>query len=331
MISPPQAKRLASLLAASMLASCTFDPAVGPPGSGDAADTGIPDAPLADSAGTRGDAANNGGADGNGGGDDAARPRDVAAPEDTGTPDVATPPDVSVPPDASTPDMPPPPDGSQPIICGGRPVDPMTNDEHCGRCDNACDPDFGSCVDGMCTCASDGIACGDQNLCYSGQWDPNNCGTCGETCGPGELCVAGDCECRPGLLLCGGACIDPMVDPKHCGTCNNNCQGKLCLDGSCENRNSCPLGAIPCNMPGGTACLRGTESDLHCGPSLGNRCGTECGGDQFCYDPGFLSGPRCVTYRPGFGCTQCPCADCGGEEFCVETDDLPGVAFCVRE
>lgn len=218
-----------------------------------------------------------------------------------------------------------------PAMCDGMLVDLRTDPNHCGECDNPCDPDHGQCVGGTCECELGGTACGDANLCTPTDFDPNNCGQCGRICAVGEVCIDGDCFCRQGLMRCNGECIDPDNDPRHCGTCGNDCGGKVCLDGNCENRNNCPFGTWDCDTPDGAACVRGRETDLHCSPTITDACGTACQGDQFCYDAGILAGPRCFNYRPGLGCTDCPCADCTDGEFCVATDDIPGVAFCVSE
>lgn len=320
--------RFAPSLVALSLFACNFDPAARPPTTARDAQIGGGGADAAVS--------------------DAVGPSDAHRSSDASSnlPDVAT--DVGAPsPDAApgtrdastdaTTDAAPPDGGDeepdmdpQPIVCDGRVVDPMTNAEHCGRCDNACDSEHGSCAGGTCACAFGATACGADNACIDTGFDPNNCGACGTVCAAGELCIEGGCVCRPGLTRCAGACVDTESDPEHCGGCAVSCNGKACLEGTCENRNNCPFGTFTCDTPGGLACVKGREGDLHCGPRISDPCGTACEGDQFCQDPGLFSGPECVTYRPGIGCTECPCSDCEDGEACVQTDDIPDVAFCVR-
>jgi len=50
------------------------------------------------------------------------------------------------------------------------------------------------------------------------QNDPLNCGECGNSCGAGELCVAGDCtsDCRPGQTV---ECYDAPAGTKGVGPC----------------------------------------------------------------------------------------------------------------
>jgi hypothetical protein len=43
--------------------------------------------------------------------------------------------------------------------------------------------------------------------------------------------VGGDC--RFGLLLCNGTCVDPNSDPDNCGACGNVCSEGVCTNGSC--------------------------------------------------------------------------------------------------
>ena len=55
------------------------------------------------------------------------------------------------------------------------------------------------------------------------------------TCGEGQTCVDGACQCDTGLL-CGGACVDQTSDKSHCGTCENACASDgSCVDGQCVN------------------------------------------------------------------------------------------------
>lgn len=321
-------KRFAPSFVALTTLACNFDPAAQPPAAAPDAqvDAVVRDAAVPDAVAPH---------DARGGSDATNRPPDMTADVRVEPPD-ADPATMDATADAATdaatpdgggeePDMDP-----QPVVCDGRVVDLMTDPEHCGRCENACDAEHGECVAGTCTCAFGATACGADNTCADTDFDANNCGACGTVCAAGELCLEGGCVCRPGLIRCAGVCVDTDTDPSHCGGCGMSCNGKACVDGDCENRNNCPFGTFTCQTPGGLACVEGRESDLHCGPRITDPCGTACEGDQFCQDPGLFSGPSCVTYRPGLGCTECPCTDCEDGEACVQTDEVPDVAFCVR-
>jgi expansin (peptidoglycan-binding protein) len=53
------------------------------------------------------------------------------------------------------------------------------------------------------------------------------------TCGEGQTCVDGACQCMTGTL-CDGACFDTQNDPMRCGTCETTCASDgACVDGSC--------------------------------------------------------------------------------------------------
>ncbi len=69
-----------------------------------------------------------------------------------------------------------------------------------------------------------------DGVCRLLDWDHNNCGTCGNVCGPDTVCDGGVCtECPPGLTVCtdlgsGYAyCADLMSDWQSCGACGNYC------------------------------------------------------------------------------------------------------------
>ena len=76
---------------------------------------------------------------------------------------------------------------------------------------------------------------------------------------------------RPGIL-CGGACVLPMVDPAHCGGCGKACAGgEACIGGTCQS--SCTGGTTYCN---GT-CVNTATDAANCG-----KCGTVCPATQVC-------------------------------------------------
>lgn len=73
-------------------------------------------------------------------------------------------------------------------------------------------------------------------VCVSLDFDEENCGTCGNACDAGELCVGGSCTglCDAPLLTCGSACIDPRTDPNNCGACGTVCETEICRRGMCR-------------------------------------------------------------------------------------------------
>ncbi len=76
--------------------------------------------------------------------------------------------------------------------------------------------------------------------------DRANCGSCGNACGPAEVCSGGQCVpgCQPDEMLCnadGGTayCADIQRDPAHCGCCTNACgTGVGCREGRCDDTTS---------------------------------------------------------------------------------------------
>src|SRR5690242_10641521 len=59
--------------------------------------------------------------------------------------------------------------------------------------------------------------------CVDVSGDAQNCGMCGNPCGPDQACEAGVCTCPTGQVECNDACIDPNTDNSNCGSCGNLC------------------------------------------------------------------------------------------------------------
>jgi hypothetical protein len=121
---------------------------------------------------------------------------------------------------------------------------------NCGTCGNVCpegQPGFvRGCVEGNCffmrerACAEGLSSC--DGVCVDRLTDPANCGVCGNVCGAGEICFAGQCarehRCDAGLTNCNDVCVDLLIDPANCGVCGNVCPtGQICFGGQCARDN----------------------------------------------------------------------------------------------
>lgn len=164
--------------------------------------------------------------------------------------------------------------------CDGVCVDTDVTTEHCGQCGRNCTAEpnalpSSTCVDGTCVYAcADGFD--DCNLAEGCETpvtaDVKNCGACGITCLPGEVCTDGACVCPAGSLVCGTACIDVSDDFANCGACGNVCRlDQLCDDAQCV----CSEGLEACE---GKCAHLATDVE-HCGS-----CGNSCREDQICED-----------------------------------------------
>ncbi|KYF68777.1 MXAN_6577-like cysteine-rich protein [Sorangium cellulosum] len=145
-------------------------------------------------------------------------------------------------------------------------------------------------------------------VCVALRSDRDNCGSCGNECSSGELCVAGACEERPSqgvgvggsdgvpqggggpggddgaggdpsacdetrhVKVCDGACVDTRTDPDHCGKCGEACDpGRACAGGRCQPM--CREGFTEC----ADACVDLDADPQHCG-----RCDHACDPGQPC-------------------------------------------------
>lgn len=88
--------------------------------------------------------------------------------------------------------------------------------------------------------------------CVSTRLDPDNCGSCGNTCTGQEVCNAGECtdSCPFGMNQCGNRCVDFNTDDDYCGDCSNSCgPGTACNHGDCTN--VVTVGSPPSKCSGG--------------------------------------------------------------------------------
>jgi hypothetical protein len=91
-------------------------------------------------------------------------------------------------------------------------------------------------------------------VCTNVQTDASNCGSCGNACSTGRICLAGQCSINPALLarkmcaypnsVCNGNCVNTQTDASNCGLCGTKCPtGGSCSSGVC----ACPTGYINSN------------------------------------------------------------------------------------
>ena len=152
--------------------------------------------------------------------------------------------------------------------------------------------------------------------------DEDNCGSCGNKCPTGDICVASQCQapCSSPTVVCPTepGCFNLTSDNQNCGSCGTPCLPPVggtvsgtatCVQSQCVF--SCPTDAgvvegggpiVQCGADSGApGCFDLTSSANHCGS-----CGTACEG--------------------GLTCTQsqcCPPGDgyCSGQ--CVDTTTSP--------
>lgn len=205
------------------------------------------------------------------------------------------------------------------VLCGDGSCHAIdSDDKNCSACGQACDPNgpagSPSISNGYYGCLS--AEC-DQAKCNNGYSDcdddpstgcetqtntAQNCGGCGITCDPGQICAKDPdsnqlkCRCSPGQTLCGDNCVDLVSDISNCGGCGISCVSTwvhgmgVCLYGSCALE--CTHGYDDCNHDPSDDCETNVRSD----PNNCGGCGIHCSKDQACI------GGRCAVE---------PCPDAG--------------------
>jgi hypothetical protein len=156
--------------------------------------------------------------------------------------------------------------------CGGECVDTSSDPRNCGGCGHACKAG-GVCHDGRCSCETATCpqgqhpdpeqacecVCDSGELCDGGcvdvDSDPANCGSCGNTCADGDVCVSGECRCvwaptgMPGIRCGTGCCPADHTCVLGCNGQPNTCcrPGEVCCGTGC-----CPPPTFCC--PTGGCC-----------------------------------------------------------------------------
>lgn len=212
---------------------------------------------------------------------------------------------------------------------------------------------YNDCVKLDCVGSSDGAPCAFLDagyfgeccagLCSSTDQDSANCGGCGITCGPDEMCGNGLCQApndcamggdapngtcfvdggRPGTC-CGMVCVDVVIDAENCGSCGVGCP----VGGSCSS----PSGYAVSN------CVSDGGAQLKCGPGTSCPAGTSCvsayngsatcvrsacdGANSFCILGDGGSGLCCGTT-----CTPATGLGCGGT--CPSGTTLSPTSGCI--
>jgi endo-1,4-beta-D-glucanase Y len=163
------------------------------------------------------------------------------------------------------------------------------------------------------TCPGTTQSC--NGTCVDTTSDNDNCGACGKSCGNGQLCQGGSCQCQDALTTCGSACVTTGSDPNHCGGCNTKCSaGQVCSLSVCGT--TCAAGLANCS--GACVFLMGSDP-ANCGT-----CGKACGQGQSCTMGvcgcpvgSSLCGNTCVnTSTSTTNCGTCGKV-CGGTQVCT--------------
>jgi hypothetical protein len=113
-----------------------------------------------------------------------------------------------------------------------------------------------------------------------------NCGTCGNACGTGAICVSGECQqCPTGTTIC------------DCGgTCSPGCVSNVCPEGFIYNPQRCLCDPV-------------------CTPSCPEGCDCAVAGDG--------SGNVCIAFGGGVGVESC--GECPTNTVCVDLAPSPGI------
>jgi hypothetical protein len=143
--------------------------------------------------------------------------------------------------------------------------------------------------------------------CVDLQNDAANCGSCGNRCEAGAVCVDGVCTCPAGQADCGDGCIDIQTDAANCGICGIACPVGICVHGACvcTTDDDCPAGCSFCDdrVQGGKACVAGIDGSAACASDDDCPVGSFCAAEF---------APRC-----SIPCGICPIGETACDETCA--------------
>ncbi|MBU1219711.1 fibronectin type III domain-containing protein [Myxococcota bacterium] len=171
------------------------------------------------------------------------------------------------------------------------------------------------------------LRCGD--LCVNPNYDKLNCGTCGNDCDDGQVCIEGSCTESPCDPPCqnGGTCSG--LNQCEClnGWSGETCEESLC-DPPCQNGGTC-IGVNQCECLSGWSGVTCEES--LCDPPCQN--GGTCSGPDQCSCPAGWSGDICNVPNCNPSCqnggtciapNQCTCPNGWTGQTCeTVTDAIP--------
>ncbi len=195
-----------------------------------------------------------------------------------------------------------------PDCCGNACVNLANDTSNCGGCGVRCGPSE-TCMGGQCRCgstsATGGEACpGAGNECCGGGCvavasSTTHCGTCGNACGPSEICSGGRCACGgttasgtgeacsgTGNECCGGGCTDIRSTVSSCGMCGRNCATialnsvETCSMSTC-GYSTCDANYLDCTGGTGNGCETDSRALPNCG-SCGNNCAAILNAVEIC-------------------------------------------------
>lgn len=194
-----------------------------------------------------------------------------------------------------------------------------TDTEDSGQAGCSADGECGDgqvCSDGTCISGcgndsecSDGESCCDAS-CVNVMSDAAHCGSCGDPCGEGLMCMAGECgtgECEEGRYDCNGDPADGCEAAGECACAPGDTQE--CYTGAAETMGvgACVAGTQTCNAFG--TAWSGCEGEVNpmpevCGNGIDENCNTLVDEDVDEDGDGFTTcaGDCCDT--PGPNCLQ---------------------------
>ena len=166
------------------------------------------------------------------------------------------------------------------------------DETHCGSHTNDCTKlsgwKKGNCIDKTCFAEECNAGYHLASLYDNNNHEITSCeedthGACGSVntkCGDNEVCTNGECQenCKPGEVICGGSCINPMTSNNFCGadaSCSSylacsefeTCSNGQCVLSSCKN-----AGESLCTENGQNVCINiHGNNPNHCGT-----CDTVC-------------------------------------------------------